>query len=160
MHTVYRSANATANPPKMKPDSYGVAYATVRVCGAAASDGDGAEPEDETRAVAGGALVIATAVTVEVEAAVNLAVLARTADLSLAIWGLDARRPTLAAASIMRRLGKSCHHLASHHCGDTGSLQHDAATTVFGQGYGLLYEILTRYGPERSRENERIARAI
>ena len=26
--------------------------------------------------------------------------------------------------------------------------------------YGLLYEILTRYGPERSGENERIARAI
>ena len=30
----------------------------------------------------------------------------------------------------------------------------------FGQGYGFLYEILTRLGPERSRENERIAQAI
>ena len=29
----------------------------------------------------------------------------------------------------------------------------------FGQGYGLLVyrKILTRYGPERSRENERIS---
>ena len=35
-----------------------------------------------------------------------------------------------------------------------------ACMYIFGQGYGLLYEILTRYGPERSRENERIARAI
>jgi hypothetical protein len=31
---------------------------------------------------------------------------------------------------------------------------------LFGQGYGFLYEILTRFGPERSRENERIAQAI
>ena len=33
-------------------------------------------------------------------------------------------------------------------------------SVLFGQGYGLLYEILTRLGPERSRENERIAQAI
>ena len=35
-----------------------------------------------------------------------------------------------------------------------------ATVLCFGQGYGLLYEILTRLGPERSRENERIAQAI
>ena len=34
------------------------------------------------------------------------------------------------------------------------------STNFSGQGYGLLYEILTRFGPERSRENERIAQAI
>ena len=39
-------------------------------------------------------------------------------------------------------------------------LQVHVAGTLFGQGYGFLYEILTRFGPERSRENERIAQAI
>ena len=34
------------------------------------------------------------------------------------------------------------------------------ATVVSGKVMVYLYEILTRFGPERSRENERIARAI